>query len=191
MSQLAVITFDDEESAGKAMANLRQVEKAGALKINDTAVIVKDKQGKVHTKNEVSSASETGAVVGGIIGGMLTFMFPPPGAAIGARRVGHRGLDQRGRGRQLRARGAGGHGARHLRPLHRGPSGNASAVTAALEPFKGTLRQTTFWTRTPKRPSSGLCSSALAPAPAVGPASGSRAGAGALSAAPRCERSLG
>ena len=47
MSQLAVITFDDEESAGKALASLRQVEKAGALKINDTAVIVKDKQGNL------------------------------------------------------------------------------------------------------------------------------------------------
>jgi uncharacterized membrane protein len=145
VSQLAVITFDDEESAGKAMANLRQVEKAGALKINDTAVIVKDKQGKVHTKNEVSSASETGAVVGGIIGGMLTFMFPPAGAAVGAAAGAAIGA--------LTNEGVDGNFVREVQAdMEPGTSalfivargGDRAAVTAALEPFKGTLRQTTL-----------------------------------------------
>src|SRR5262245_15184115 len=73
MSQLVVITFDDEEQAGRALQSIRQVERQGQLKLNDTAVVVKDKEGRVHTKNEVSSATETGAVIGGVIGGLLTF----------------------------------------------------------------------------------------------------------------------
>jgi uncharacterized membrane protein len=143
VSQLVVITFDDEESAGKAMASIRQVEKAGALKINDTAVIVKDKQGKLHTRNEVSSAAETGAVVGGIIGGMLTFMFPPAGAAIGAAAGSAIGA--------LTNEGVDGNFVREVQAdMQPGTSalfivardGNFGAATAALEPFKGTLRQT-------------------------------------------------
>src|SRR5262245_65369274 len=84
MSQLVVITFDDTVQAGEALKKLRQVEMAGKLKIQDTEVVVKDAEGKVHTKNELSGATETGAVIGGVVGAMVTFFFPPAGAAIGA-----------------------------------------------------------------------------------------------------------
>ena len=84
MSQLIVITFDNPDDAGKALKSLRQVEKSGRLKLVDTAVVVKDAEGKTHVKNEVSSGTETGAVVGGILGPFLTFAFPLAGIAIGA-----------------------------------------------------------------------------------------------------------
>jgi len=145
MSQLVVITFDDTEQAGAAMKSLRQVEKAGQLKIQDTAVVVKDADGKVHTKNELSGATETGAVVGGIIGGMVTFFFPPAGAAIGAAAGGAIGA--------LMNEGVDGNFVREVQAdLKPGSSalfivtgdGSFGAGVAALEPYKGTLRQTSM-----------------------------------------------
>jgi uncharacterized membrane protein len=61
---LAVTTFDDEEQAGRAPQSLWALEKQGLLKLDDSTVVVKDRSGRVHTRNAVSSAPETGAVVG-------------------------------------------------------------------------------------------------------------------------------
>jgi uncharacterized membrane protein len=145
MSQLVVITFDDEEQAGRALQSIRQVERQGQLKLNDTAVVVKDKEGRVHTKNEVSSATETGAVVGAIIGGLLTFMFPPAGAALGAAGGAAVGA--------LMDRGVEGAFVREVQASLRpgtselfllAPAIDVRALAAALEPFRGTVRQTTL-----------------------------------------------
>ncbi len=145
MSELIVITFDDEEQAGQALRSLRGLEKQGLLKLNDTAVVAKDRSGRVHTKNEVSSATETGAVVGAIVGGLLTFMFPPLGAALGAAggaAVGAslgEGVDP-GFVREVQ---------QSLRPSTSAlflveREANLEALTAALEPYRGTLRQTSL-----------------------------------------------
>ena len=149
MSQLVVITFDDVEQAGQALKSLRQVEKAGQIKINDTAVVVKDHDGNVHTRNELSGATETGAVVGGVIGAMVTFFFPPVGAALGAAGGAAVGA--------LLNEGVDGSFVREVQAdLKPGSSalfvvardGNFGAAVAALEPFKGTLRQTSVDTDT-------------------------------------------
>src|SRR5215831_6771763 len=83
MSELIVLVFDDEQQGPEAMAALRRMEKEGAIHFEDTAVIVKDQKGKVHTKNEVSSTTETGAVGGALLGVLLTFLFPGVGLVIG------------------------------------------------------------------------------------------------------------
>ena len=84
-------------------------------------------------------------MVGGIIGGMLTFMFPPAGAA-----------DRRRRGAAIGAltnQGVDGNFvARCRRTWSPEPPASSSSPRvgrprpspAALEPFKGTLRQTTL-----------------------------------------------
>ncbi|MBV9544647.1 MAG: DUF1269 domain-containing protein [Chloroflexi bacterium] len=84
MSNLVVISFNDEEQAAAALQSLRAQQKAGQIHINDTAIVRKDMDGKVHVKNEVSSATEMGAVVGGVLGLVLGFMFPLGSIAIGA-----------------------------------------------------------------------------------------------------------
>jgi uncharacterized membrane protein len=145
MSQLVVITFDDTEQAGQALGSIRQVEKAGQLKIKDTAVVVKDAEGKVHTRNEVSGATETGAVVGGVIGGLVTFFFPPVGAALGAAGGAAVGA--------LMNEGVDGNFVREVQEdLKPGSSalfivagdGRFDAGISALEPYRGTLRQTSL-----------------------------------------------
>ena len=83
-SSLIVIVFDDEKQAGAALESLRRLEHQGAIQFKDTAVLTKDLDGKLHVKNEVSSATETGAVGGGLVGLLLTFLFPGVGLVIGA-----------------------------------------------------------------------------------------------------------
>src|SRR2546421_382467 len=62
MSELIVITFDDEQQAGRALQSLRGLERQDLLRLNDTAVVVKESSGSVRVQNELSSATETGAV---------------------------------------------------------------------------------------------------------------------------------
>ena len=147
MSELIVITFDDEQQAGRALQSLRGLEQQGLLKLNDTAVVVKDRSGSVRTQNEVSSATETGAVVGAVVGGLLAFMFPLLGAALGAAggaAVGaslDEGVDPsfvREVQESLRP------GSSALFVVAR--EANLDALVPALEPYRGTLRQTTLST---------------------------------------------
>jgi uncharacterized membrane protein len=62
MSQdLIVIQFDDAAKASAALQAIREQQKANQIHLNDTAIIRKDADGKVHKVNEVSSATEVGA----------------------------------------------------------------------------------------------------------------------------------
>ena len=147
MSQLIVITFDNPDDAGQALKSLRQIEKSHRLHLVDTAVIIKDAEGKTHVKNEVSSGTETGAVVGGILGPFLMFAFPVAGIAIGAGaealvgKLFNTGVDQKFVKDVQTA----------LQPNQSalflvGDSGDPSAVLAALRSYQGKVYQTTLST---------------------------------------------
>ena len=84
MSQLVVLGFDTEEQATGALKALRGLEHDGRISFEDTAVITRDADGKVHVKNEASGTTETGAVVGALLGGLLFVVFPIAGIALGA-----------------------------------------------------------------------------------------------------------
>jgi uncharacterized membrane protein len=81
---LVVITFDTEQDAAEVLKIIRRLEHEGVIKLKDSAVVSKDQSGKVHTKNELSSATETGAVAGALLGPLLMVFFPIAGIAIGA-----------------------------------------------------------------------------------------------------------
>ncbi len=84
MNQLMVIAFDHFDDARKAMKGLRDLEGGGRIRFEDTAIVERDPDGSVHVKNEVSGTTETAALVGAVIGSLVTFAFPPIGLAIGA-----------------------------------------------------------------------------------------------------------
>jgi len=84
MNELLVVAFDHFDDARNAMARLRSLEREGKIRFEDTAILERDPDGTAHVKNEVSGTTETAAVIGAIIGGFVTFLFPPVGMAIGA-----------------------------------------------------------------------------------------------------------
>jgi len=84
MSRIVVIAFDTEDQARAAMQSLRGVEKQGGISFEDTAIVTHRTDGTFDIKNEASSATEAGAVVGGLLGGLVFVVFPVAGIALGA-----------------------------------------------------------------------------------------------------------
>jgi len=85
MSNIIVMTFDDMETAGKVRSTLKDLERAHKLSLDDSAVVVKDENGKVHVKNQMDRGVKIGVVGGGVIGLLLAgVFFPFAGLIIGA-----------------------------------------------------------------------------------------------------------
>jgi uncharacterized membrane protein len=85
MSQVVVLGFNTVDDATHTLRRLRDLEKAGQISLEDTAIVSRDEAGKVHKHNEVSGATEGGAVVGGMLGLLIGgLIFPIAGLAIGA-----------------------------------------------------------------------------------------------------------
>lgn len=84
MTQLLVIALDHYDDARNAMAGLRALERAGKIRFEDTAIVERDPDGTAHVKDEVSGTTETATAVGALIGGLVTFVFPLAGIALGA-----------------------------------------------------------------------------------------------------------
>ncbi len=85
MSYLVVLAFDDPDEAEKVHETLHKGEKGGYIDLKDSAVIVRDAEGKLHVKNEVDQGVKSGTIwgsaIGLLIGGLL---FPVAGIALGA-----------------------------------------------------------------------------------------------------------
>jgi uncharacterized membrane protein len=84
MNQLIVIGLEHVDDARKAMQRLRELERAGRVRFEDTAIIERDLDGKAHVRNEVSGTTETAALIGAALGGVFSFVFPIAGIALGA-----------------------------------------------------------------------------------------------------------
>lgn len=82
MSYLIVIAFDDMEQAGKVRASLEKGEKGGYITLDDSAVVIKDEEGKIHIKNEVDQGIKSGVVGGSLLGLLIMGIFAPIGGII-------------------------------------------------------------------------------------------------------------
>ena len=145
MNQLIVIAFDHFGDARDALNGLRAQEREGRIRFEDTALVERDPDGTAHVKNEVSGTTETAAAVGAVIGGLITFVFPPAGIAIGAALgaavgsamgtgVGNEFVDE------VKTTLRPGRSALFLVVKE----SNADAVMAALRSYKGDVIQTTL-----------------------------------------------
>lgn len=149
MSNLVVITFENEEEAGKVREAVRKLQNQSLLKLDDSAVVVKDAEGKVKVDNEMDRGVKVGAIGGGIVGVLLGSIFFPLGGlllgALGGALVGSMvdlGVDQKFVKDVQDA-------------MHPGTSAiflivrdaDADAAIAALRPFKGTLFHTSMSTQ--------------------------------------------
>jgi uncharacterized membrane protein len=145
MSDLIVVTFDDLEGARAAMSEIRRLEAENVIELEDTAIVERSADGAVHVKNELTGATETGAVIGALAGAILLFFFPVAGLAIGAAAGAAIGsLFQTGVEPKfvddVKAQLSPGHSALFLVVR----KAAADAITAAMRPFKGEVLQTTL-----------------------------------------------
>jgi uncharacterized membrane protein len=82
MSYLVAITFEDPDEANKVRKTLSSIEHTGHLSLDDSAIVVKDEDGKVHLKNEVDRGVKIGAVGGSMLGLLLASVFFPIGGLV-------------------------------------------------------------------------------------------------------------
>jgi len=141
---LVVFTFDEENEARSALDALRNLQKAGRLSIDDSAVIRRGEDGKVHVDNKVDSSVKGGAAIGGMLGLIIGGLLFPIGGLIlgvaGGAAVGkmmETGVDKKfveDVSNSLQP------GTSALFVTSSG--GDRAAVVAALQPFKGTVYHT-------------------------------------------------
>jgi uncharacterized membrane protein len=82
MSSLVVLAFDNPDEAGQVLESLRRQSKQGLISINDTAVVVKDADGKIHVDNQVSKGTWAGTGLGALVGILLGGLFFPVGGLL-------------------------------------------------------------------------------------------------------------
>lgn len=85
MSYWIVVTFDDPDEAGKVRQQIASEEKEGYISLDDSAVVVKDAEGKAHVKNEMDKGVKAGAIGGSLVGLLIAgLLFPIAGIVLGA-----------------------------------------------------------------------------------------------------------
>lgn len=151
MSNLIVLVFDNDEEATQVMEAIKSLRKEDFISLDDTAVVVKDQDGKVHVKNEIDRGIKLGAGIGSLMGLFLGMLFGGPVGALllggaGGALVGKltdMGVDQKFV-KQLSEDLQPGSSALFLmvREAHN------NAAMAALRPYKGTVYHTTLDTET-------------------------------------------
>lgn len=86
MSYLLVITFQGPDEANRVREALHQTQGEHKVRLDDSAVVVKDQEGTIDVRNEVSRGVEIGAIGGGLIGLLAGFLLGGPvgGLIVGA-----------------------------------------------------------------------------------------------------------
>ena len=154
MSYLLVITFDDLEKAGQVREVLHQAQDEHLVRLDDSAVVVKDQDGAIHVKNEIDRGMKIGALGGGLLGLLIGFMLGGPiggllvgavGGALGGD-LANLGIDQRFINDVSEAMGA---GTSALFVMIR--EVDPEEAIDALEPFEGQVYYTSFPTEVEDR----------------------------------------
>lgn len=79
MSELIVITYDDDQTGFNALNKLAELQKLQVIQLADAAVAVKDQKGKVKVKQTLENqVTGSGALWGGFWGLLIGLLFLAP-----------------------------------------------------------------------------------------------------------------
>jgi uncharacterized membrane protein len=81
--QIVVAAFQDEQGADGALKELRTIQSQGVIKIDDAAVMRRDKNNKLHIKESADMGGGKGATIGGVTGAVFGLLAGPVGWGLG------------------------------------------------------------------------------------------------------------
>lgn len=145
MSDLIVVVFETQAEGADALASMKELEHSAGLRMDDTALVTKDPDGKVHVRNQPSSGTVAGGVIGGALGLLLFFIFPVAGVLMGAAAgaaVGHLWGEHVDKDFVKEVTGSLEPGKSALFVIVR--EGSAASIVGAMKPHKGRIIQTTL-----------------------------------------------
>jgi uncharacterized membrane protein len=91
MNQMVVAVFDNESAALEGLRELRDLHREGGVSLYASAVVVKDKKGKVSVKQEADKGP-AGTALGLLAGGLVGVLGGPASLPVGAYIGGLTGL---------------------------------------------------------------------------------------------------
>lgn len=146
MSILIAVVFDDVNEASQVRETIRKEQRSDLISLDDSAIVVKDEEGKIHIKNEVDRGVKVGAVGGSLLGLLLAGIFFPIGGliigAIGGAIVGKIAGTHISNDFVKEVSENMGPNTSAIFFIFRG--GNPAAAIASMRPYKGTILQTTL-----------------------------------------------
>ena len=78
MSNLIVVTFNNPNEANQVRKTLSELQGQDFISLDDSAVIVKDRDGQVHIHNEIDRGIKIGFAGGGLLGLLIGMLFGFP-----------------------------------------------------------------------------------------------------------------
>jgi uncharacterized membrane protein len=98
MTKMLVAVFDSEAAAFEGLSALKDLHRGGDITLYSSAVIAKDKNGKVEVRQAVDPGP-VGTAVGLLTGTLIGILAGPAGLAVGASIGGLAGRCEQERGR--------------------------------------------------------------------------------------------
>jgi uncharacterized membrane protein len=83
MENVLAVNFDDDSNAYEALSVLKEMDGQGQLELAGAAVVVREQDGSVVTKDQVDDTDLEGTATGGIVGLVVGILGGPFGVLIG------------------------------------------------------------------------------------------------------------
>jgi uncharacterized membrane protein len=83
MENVLTVNFEDDTKAYAALTSLKQLDEQGQLKLGGAAVVVRNEDGRIETKDEVGDPEVAGTATGGVLGLIIGVLGGPLGVLIG------------------------------------------------------------------------------------------------------------
>ena len=77
------VSFSEDANAYEALSRLKELDAKGEVRVRGAAVVVRDDDGKVATKDQIGDESVEGTVGGGLVGLLIGVLGGPLGVLVG------------------------------------------------------------------------------------------------------------